>query len=122
MTIVRRTRSEIDLSKLDLAILDRVTDAEIDAQIAGDLDTAPVFTPEELARARRVTPVLDPQDIKALRGRLGLTQEKFARRFGFSVETIRNYEQGHRQPTGPARVLLRVIASEPDAVTRALVE
>ena len=122
MTIVRRTRSEIDLSKLDLAILDRVTDAEIDAQIAGDLDTAPVFTPEELARARRVTPVLDPQDIKALRGRLGLTQEKFARRFGFSVETIRNYEQGHRQPTGPARVLLRVIASEPDAVTRALVD
>lgn len=121
MTIVRRTRSEIDLSKLDLAILDRVTDAEIDAQIAGDLDTAPVFTPEELARARRVTPVLDPQDIKALRGRLGLTQEQFARRFGFSVETIRNYEQGHRQPTGPARVLLRVIASEPDAVTRALV-
>ena len=121
MTIVRRTRSEIDLSKLDLAILDRVTDAEIDAQIADDLDTAPVFTPEELARARRVTPVLDPQDIKALRARLGLTQEQFARRFGFSVETIRNYEQGHRQPTGPARVLLRVIASEPDAVTRALV-
>ena len=121
MTIVRRTRSEIDLSKLDLAMLDRVTDAEIDAQIAGDLDTAPVFTPEEFARARRVTPVLDPQDIKALRGRLGLTQEQFARRFGFSVETIRNYEQGHRQPTGPARVLLRVIASEPDAVTRALV-
>lgn len=121
MTIVRRSRSEIDLSKLDLAILDRVTDAEIDAQIADDLDTAPVFTPEELARARRVTPVLDPQDIKALRARLGLTQEQFARRFGFSVETIRNYEQGHRQPTGPARVLLRVIASEPDAVTRALV-
>ena len=121
MTIVRRTRSEIDLSKLDLAILDGVTDAEIDAQIVGDPDTAPVFTPEEFARARRVAPVLDPQDIKALRGRLGLTQEQFALRFGFSVETIRNYEQGHRQPTGPARVLLRVIASEPDAVTRALV-
>ena len=120
MTIVRRTRSEIDLSRLDLAILADVTDAEIDAQIVGDPDTAPIFTAEEFARARRVTPVNDPQDIKALRGRLGLTQEQFAGRFGFSVETIRNYEQGHRQPTGPARVLLRVIASEPDAVTRAL--
>jgi DNA-binding transcriptional regulator YiaG len=52
--------------------------------------------------------------------RLGLSQEQFAARFGFSVETIRNYEQGHRKPTGPARVLLRVIAREPDAVTRAL--
>jgi putative transcriptional regulator len=55
-----------------------------------------------------------------MRERLGLTQSAFAARFGISVETVRNYEQGHRTPTGPVRVLLRVIAREPDAVVRAL--
>jgi putative transcriptional regulator len=58
--------------------------------------------------------------ISGLRARPGLSQQQFAERYGFSVETIRNYEQGHRRPAGPARVLLKVIASEPDAVTRAL--
>ncbi|MDQ2859561.1 MAG: helix-turn-helix domain-containing protein [Pseudomonadota bacterium] len=79
-----------------------------------------MFTAAELAQARRVAPGPASGDVKAIRGRLGLSQEQFAARFGFSVETIRNYEQGHRRPAGPARVLLRVIASEPDAVTRAL--
>jgi putative transcriptional regulator len=120
MTIVRRTRSEVDLSKVNWAALDAVDDATIEAQIAEDPDTAPIFTADELARARRVTPPSEPDDVSAIRHRLGLSQAQFAARFGFSVETIRNYEQGHRRPTGPARVLLRVIASEPDAVTRAL--
>jgi len=121
MTIVRRTRADVDLSKVDWATLQNTDDAEIEAQIAADPDTAPVFTADELARARRVVPPPLPDDVKAIRQRLGLTQEAFAARYGFSVETIRNYEQGHRRPTGPARVLLRVIATEPDAVTRALV-
>ena len=121
MTIVRRTRAEIDLSKIDWAALDATSDADIDAQIAADADTAPIFSPEEIARAKRVLPSPAPDDVKAIRQRLGLSQEQFATRFGFSVETIRNYEQGHRHPSGPARVLLRVIATEPDAVTRALV-
>jgi putative transcriptional regulator len=121
MTIVRRTRADVDLSKVDWATLQNTDDAEIEAQIAADPDTAPIFTADELARARRVVPPPLPDDVKAIRQRLGLTQEAFAARYGFSVETIRNYEQGHRRPTGPARVLLRVIATEPDAVTRALV-
>jgi putative transcriptional regulator len=120
MPIVRRTRADVDLSKVDWAALQTTDDAEIEAQIAADPDTAPIFTADELARARRVVPPPLPDDVKAIRLRLGLTQEAFAARYGFSVETIRNYEQGHRRPTGPARVLLRVIATEPDAVTRAL--
>ena len=121
MAIVRRTRADIDLSKIDWLALQTADDAEIEAQIAGDPDTAPIFTADELARARRVTPPPISEDVKAIRRRLGLSQRQFALRFGFSVETIRNYEQGHRHPAGPARVLLRVIANEPDAVTRALV-
>ena len=120
MPIVRRTRADLDLSKVDWSRVTAAGDEAIDEQIAGDPDVSPVFTDEELARARRVLPPPAPEDVRAIRQRLGLSQEQFAARYGFSVETIRNYEQGHRKPQGPARVLLRVIASEPDAVTRAL--
>lgn len=59
-------------------------------------------------------------DIKAIRKRLGLTQVAFAQRYGFELSSIRNWEQGRRQPEGPARVLLLVIDKEPEAVQRAL--
>jgi len=55
-----------------------------------------------------------------LRRRLGLSQSRFAAIFGFSPKTIRNWEQGIRHPEGPARVLIRVIEREPEAVLRAL--
>jgi putative transcriptional regulator len=73
----------------------------------------------ELARAR-LTRALAAEGVRAIRERLGLSQAEFARRFGFSVETLRNYEQGHRRPRGPARLLLEVIAAEPEAVERTL--
>ena len=116
------TLEVIDLSKLkvDWKKVDKITDAEIAAQIAADPDTAPAWTEADVARARWVLPWPRPEDVRAIRTRLGLSQETFAARFGFSVETIRNYEQGHRRPNGPARVLLRVIAAEPEAVERAL--
>ena len=59
-------------------------------------------------------------DIKALRQRQGVTQVEFARRYGFAVGSIRNWEQGCRRPEGPARMLLRVIEREPEAVQRVL--
>ena len=60
-------------------------------------------------------------DVAVVREQLGLTQTQFAATFGFSVATLRHWEQGDRQPHGPARVLLNVIAREPQAVMRALV-
>ncbi len=120
MSIVRRTRADLDLSKVDWRRLAATTDREIAKQVAADPDTAPIFSARELSRAKRVVPAPAAEDVRAIRRRLGLTQAQFAARYGFSVETIRNYEQGHRRPAGPARVLLKVIASEPDAVTRAL--
>jgi putative transcriptional regulator len=59
-------------------------------------------------------------DVKAIRKRLGLTQAAFAQRYGFELSSIRNWEQGRRQPEGPARLLLLIIDKEPDAVHRAL--
>jgi putative transcriptional regulator len=120
MPTVRHSRSELDLAKMDWRKVDATTDADIDRQIAEDEDTAPVFSAAEFAAAGRRIQADEVEDVRQLRERLGLSQVKFAARFGFSVETIRQYEQGKRVPTGPARTLLQVIAVEPDAVTRAL--
>jgi putative transcriptional regulator len=59
-------------------------------------------------------------DVKAIRGRLGLTQQQFAVRFGFSVNTLCHWEQGRRVPEGPTRAYLMVIDREPKAVEKAL--
>ena len=59
-------------------------------------------------------------DVADLRKRLGLTQEQFAARFGFSVATLRHGERGDRTPHGPALVLLNLIDREPEVVLRAL--
>lgn len=61
-----------------------------------------------------------PMDIAALRARVGMTQEQFAARFGFSVATLRHWERGDRNPAGAARVLLNVIERDPQSVMRAL--
>lgn len=59
-------------------------------------------------------------DVKALRTRVGMTQEQFAARFGFSTATLRHWERGDRKPQGPARVLLHVIEHNPQSVLDAL--
>jgi putative transcriptional regulator len=71
------------------------------------------------ATGARVSVIAAP-DVAAIRSKLGFTQEQFARRFGVSIGTLRNWEQGARAPDGPARVLLTVIDREPAAVKRAL--
>jgi len=91
--------------RVDHAVLDGTTEADLalqqqqdDAESMGDM-----------ARfARRV------------RRRLGLTQVEFARRIDVSHETIRNWEQGKRGPTGAARTLLRILDKAPEAALRVL--
>jgi len=61
-----------------------------------------------------------PPDVRAIRRRLKLTQPAFARRFGLSVGTVRDWEQGRAVPDQAARVLLRVIETDPAAVQRAI--
>jgi putative transcriptional regulator len=61
-----------------------------------------------------------PADVKAIRNKLGKTQQDFALMIGVSVATLRNWEQGRRTPEGPALALLRVASAEPRAVARAL--
>lgn len=55
-------------------------------------------------------------DVKAIRVKYGLSQSKFAKMLGISPATLRNWEQGRRNPEGPARILLFVADKHPEAV------
>jgi putative transcriptional regulator len=61
-------------------------------------------------------------DVKAIREQVDMSQSEFAAMFGFSKRTLEHWEHGRRVPTGPARAFLTVIAREPEAVRRALME
>jgi putative transcriptional regulator len=58
-------------------------------------------------------------DVRVIRDELGLSQETFAGFLGVSVGTVRGWEQGRREPQGPARALLLVAAAQPRAVQAA---
>lgn len=62
------------------------------------------------------------QDIKAIRQRTRMTQPAFARAFGLEVATLRDWEQGRRQPERSAQVLLALIGKEPETVQRLLAD
>lgn len=72
------------------------------------------------ARASFVVHVPEQVDVKAIRRRLGLSQRRFAERFGFKFDAAQDWEQGRQRPEGAARAFLRVIEREPEAVERAL--
>lgn len=61
-----------------------------------------------------------PEDVRKIRTDLGLSRSEFALLIGVSVATLQNWEQGRRQPEGPARALLKVAATHPDALKDAL--
>lgn len=64
--------------------------------------------------------VFKSEDVRKIRAKLHKSQAEFARMIGVSVNTLQNWEQGRRQPVGPARALLLVAARAPRAVERAL--
>jgi len=75
-----------------------------------------------MPEARDLRRVYNPPvpNVKAIRHKLGLSQAAFARQFGFSVRTVQQWEQGRAVPDRPARILLRVIETDPQAVELAL--
>ncbi len=77
----------------------------------------------EIARGER-TPsrefYVDALVVKEIRALTHLSQPKFAQILDVDVGTLRNWEQGRREPTGPAKALLRAIRNDPKAVLKAL--
>jgi putative transcriptional regulator len=63
---------------------------------------------------------IDALTIKELRASVGLSQPKFAALLHVDVGTLRNWEQGRREPTGPAKALLTAIRRDPKNVLKAL--
>jgi putative transcriptional regulator len=100
-------------SETDWHRLAAMTEEGIEANAASDPDNPPL-TPSELARMRTVP------DPKRIRRRLGMTQEQFAPAFQVPLGTLRDWEQGARQPDSAAKTLLRVIDKNPAAVIEAL--
>jgi putative transcriptional regulator len=100
-------------TKHDWTQADAMTEAEIHAAAISDPDAQPL-TPERLARMKRT-----PQ-VKVIRRALGLSQEEFAARFHIPLGTLRDWEQGRKDPDTAARAYLRVIGYAPAVVIEAL--
>ena len=99
--------------KTDWARLNALTDAEIEATAEADLEN-PLLTDTELKQFR---PVPNPKEI---RKRLNMTQQQFSQQFELPLGTLRDWEQGTREPDSAAKSYLRVIAKIPQGVIEAL--
>lgn len=84
------------------------------------LDEAAAHLRGEITLTEYEVTVPEQADVPGLRAKLGLSQARFARAFGLDVATVAAWEQGRRRPDRTARILLAVIAQEPEAVRRAL--
>ena len=110
---MKTVRLKVDLSRpatlpkgrIDRRRLDATTEADLAVQQAED-------DAEAMQDAARF--------VRRVRRRLGLTQQEFARRIDVPLDTIRNWEQGKRHPTGAARALLKVLDRVPKAALSAL--
>ena len=100
-------------AKIDWSRADAMTDRDIHAAALADPDAQPL-TPERLAHMKRT-----PQ-VKVIRRALGLSQEEFAARFRIPLGTLRDWEQGRKEPDAAARAYLQVIGRNPSAVSDAL--
>lgn len=69
----------------------------------------------------RTTSINEP-DVRAIRKAADISQSQFARLVGVNLRTLQNWEQGRTRPTGPARALLKIVASNPKSAIEALHE
>ncbi|MDO9610369.1 MAG: helix-turn-helix domain-containing protein [Serpentinimonas sp.] len=105
MAIDPTAPATLALGRIDYARVDATTEADIARQTAADEAHAMQDTAKFARRVRK---------------RLGLSQAVFSERIGVPLETIRNWEQGKRCPTGAAKALLKVLDLVPEAAMAAL--
>ena len=106
-------RVKIDISKpgsfptgrFDADRVDATSETDIARHLAADEAEAP----QHAAHYTRM-----------VRKRLGLTQQELAQRINVSLDTIRNWEQGKRVPTGAAKALLKILDRSPETALAAL--
>jgi putative transcriptional regulator len=89
-----------------------------------DIDTSEITELRELpagaVRGKDFQPFPGPVDVKAIRAKSRLSQAEFAKRYGFNVRTLQDWESSGAQPPSPVRAYLTVIDRFPDMVANAL--
>ena len=88
------------------------------AELVESMEQAGEIIRGERTASREFT--VDAVLVKQIREAAGLSQAKFANVIDVQVTTLQNWEQGRREPTGPAKALLRAISKDPKHVLAAL--
>ncbi|MCU7929131.1 MAG: helix-turn-helix domain-containing protein [Candidatus Thiodiazotropha sp. (ex Dulcina madagascariensis)] len=83
-------------------------------EISAGLKDATAHAKREKSGA--VEHIPEPLNVKAIRKKTGMSQQRFCATFGISLGTLRHWEQGLRTPRGAARVLLKVVERNPKSV------
>ena len=110
---MKKTRVKLELNRISSLSKGRVDKRRLDATTERDIVLQ--------QKADGVDALLDAAKFaKRVRKRLGLTQLEFSNRIDVSLETIRNWEQGKRCPTGAAKALLKVLNKSPESALLAL--
>ena len=87
-----------------------MTADERHAAALSDPDNPPM-TAEQLGKMRRISPA------KFIRRKLGMSQEQFAERYHIPIGTLRDWEQGRKEPpTRPAGALERTVRRDQRSV------
>ncbi len=89
-------------------------------KIKAGLDSAKAYLDGTADKRNYRAHVPQKIDVRKIRTRLGLSQEAFAQTYGFALSAVHDWEQGRRRPERSARILLKIVEKEPEAVTRAL--
>lgn len=93
---------------------------DIGREILAGLDEIVAWTRGERTLKTARVELPRAAEVPEIRARLGLSQEAFAACMGVSVGTLRNWEQGRREPQGPARALLLIADRKPRAFLEAV--
>lgn len=74
----------------------------------GDLEAAKIHVPADI-------------DVRSIRAKTKLSQDDFARQYGFTINQVRDWEQKRARPLGGVRAYLMLIDDDPDGIRRMLV-
>jgi len=110
---MKKIRVSIDLNTARKKVRGRINKKILDAT-----------TEIDIARHKKIDDILEMLDAckyaAIMRKKMGLSQQEFSRKIGVPLETIRNWEQGKRAPTGAAKALLRILDRAPELALLAL--
>jgi len=112
VSTIRKKNANLKGGRIDHARVCAATEAQIQAWKEQE-----GYGDYEVSRDARAVPVVN---VRTVRDGTGLTQEQFAAAFRLSLRTIQEWEQGRKEPSEAARVLLFAISRDPKALKRAL--